>query len=235
MKEERIELAKRIHRHKTIFLFERKMKLLGLSNSIGVYTFLNIRLFISIILFLFVLIFYDFGVFLAPIITFLFYNGFSYVVFDGPIIKRKRKLEKEAMFFFEILTLSLESGKNLIQAIEVTTENVDSEISREFQKSLHEVKYGKSFYDAFTDLRKRMPSDTIENIILNIIEANDSGVNIISTLSQQVDYIRNKRIMDMKAIINKIPIKISVVSVILFIPLIMLLVLAPAIIQYLFG
>ena len=89
MKEERIELAKRIHRHKTIFLFERKMKLLGLSNSIGVYTFLNIRLFISIILFLFVLIFYDFGVFLAPIITFLFYNGFSYVVFDGPIIKRK--------------------------------------------------------------------------------------------------------------------------------------------------
>ena len=87
--------------------------------------------------------------------------------------------------------------------------------------------------DALQELKFRIPSDTINNIILNIKEANIFGNNIIETMFSQIDYIREKRILEQKALISKMPVKISIVSVIFFIPLLMLVLLAPMLINML--
>ena len=129
-------------------------------------------------------------------------------------------------------SLSLESGKNLIQALEVSVNNVEGDLSLEFKRTLQEIEYGKSFNDAFQSLKKRIPSDNIQNIILNITDSYTSGGNINNTLKRQIKFIRDKRIMDIKAKINQMPIKISVVSVFVFIPLILLMILAPVILEY---
>lgn len=228
-------LARRIYRFQTISKYTKKTKLLGYKDLKVVFSFLNARLLISLLLFGYFFVTADLNYIVAPVITVLFYYGFSYYMFDYRIQKRAKDLEKEAIYFFEVLTLSLESGKSLVQGLKLTVSNVDSELSKEFASTIREMDYGKSFHDAFTDLRMRMPSDIIQNVILNITEAYSSGSNITSTLRKQVDYIQNKRVMDIKAVINKIPIKISVVSVFLFIPLILLLILAPVILEYFVG
>ena len=56
---------------------------------------------------------------------------------------------------------------------------------------------------------------------------------IIDTMQTQVDYLREKRIMEVKSAISKIPTKISVISVFFFIPLILLIILGPVLINYL--
>ena len=127
------------------------------------------------------------------------------------------------------------SGKNIIQAFEITTDNIDNELSLEFKNALKEMSFGKSFYDTFMDLSKNMPSDIIQNIILNIIEVYKTGGNITETLNRQLAFIRNKRITDIKSKINQIPIKVSIASVLLFIPLILLMILSPVILKYLAG
>jgi pilus assembly protein TadC len=48
----------------------------------------------------------------------------------------------------------------------------------------------------------------------------------------QLDFLRDKQIMEAKAKISKIPTKISILSVVFFVPLILILVLAPVIIEY---
>lgn len=227
-------LARKIYLHKTISKYTKKARLLGYKDLKVVFSFLNARLLISLLLFVYFFITVDLNYVVAPIVTILFYVCFSYFVFDYRIDKRAKSLEKDAIYFFEVLTLTLESGKNLVQGLKLTIDNVDGELSKEFANTIREIDYGKSFHDAFTDLRMRMPSDIIQNVILNITEAYSSGGNITSTLRKQVDYIQNKRVMDIKAVINKIPIKISVVSVFLFIPLVLLLILAPVILEY-FG
>lgn len=148
--------------------------------------------------------------------------------------KRSDKLNNEAMYFFEVLTLSLETGRNLKTALEITSSNIDSELSDEFKRMLEEVKYGKGLSEALDDLKLRIPSETINNIILNISQSNIFGNSIIETMYNQIDYIRDKQIMLTKARINKIPLKVSVISVIFFIPLLLLLILSPVIIDY-FG
>ena len=81
-------------------------------------------------------------------------------------------------------------------------------------------------------MQKRIPSENINNIIMNIMQTNYFGNSIISTMNNQVDYLREKQILDIRGQINKIPNKVSIVSVLFIVPLILLLVLGPYIVSF---
>jgi len=81
-------------------------------------------------------------------------------------------------------------------------------------------------------MKKRIPSETINNTILNITQSNIFGNSIIDSLYNQIDFLREKQILDVKAEIAKLPTKISAISVVFFIPIILLIVLAPVVIEY---
>ena len=222
----------KIHSQATIDKYQKKIDLLGYKNSYDAVKFLNIRLLSSILIFFVLIYFLRLGYIIAPIVTLVYFVFLPKVYIDKKVEARSNKLDDEAMYFFEVLTLSLETGRNLKTALELTARNVDSDLSDEFKKALDEVKYGKGLNEALEDLKLRIPSDTINNIILNISQSNIFGNSIIETMYNQIDYIRDKRIMRTKAIINKIPLKVSVISVIFFIPLILLLILSPVIIDF---
>ena len=103
--------------------------------------------------------------------------------------------------------------------------NVNSELSNEFKKALFEVKFGKSLIEALEDMKKRIPSETINNIILNITQTDLFGNSILDTMYNQIDFLREKQVLEIKGQINKIPNKISIISVLFIIPLISLIIL----------
>ena len=82
-------------------------------------------------------------------------------------------------------------------------------------------------------MKKRIPSVTINNIILNMTQTSIFGNSIIDTLYNQVEFLRDKQSLDIKSEINKIPNKISIVSVIFMVPLILILILGPFLLTYL--
>ena len=225
------DLSSKFYGVKTIEGINKKVTLLGVNSKIDTIKLLNIRLISSVFLFFVLLYFVDFGYLIAPIVTIIYYVSFMSLVLDPMIKKRSKVIERDAMYFFEILALSLEAGKNIKMSLEVTTSSIDSELSDEFKRVLKDISYGKNLNDALNDLKLRIPSDAVNNVILNIREANVFGNNIVDTIYGQIDYIKDKRVMDAKAHISKIPVKISIVSVIFFIPLLLLLLLGPMIIE----
>lgn len=226
------EISKSLYSNYSLNDIKNRMKLLGKEDEKEVLKFLNIRLFTSIIIFFMILYFLNWGYILSPIIVVLYYIFLPNMVIDSKIKKRKAKLEHEAMYFFEVLSLSLESGNNLYNAIKVTSEIIDSEISDEFKKMIIDMEYSKGFDEAINDMKSRIPSDTINNILLNIRESNMFGNNILGTLKNQINYLRETKILETRAYISKIPLKISVISVVFFIPLLLLLILGPVLINY---
>lgn len=234
MKKKKYNVVHKIYSKETIDKYQKKINLLGYKNSYDASIFLNIRLISSILIFFMLLYVLKLGYIIAPVVTFLYFILLPRFAIDMKLDKRSDKLNNEAMYFFEVLTLSLETGRNLKTALEITSSNIDSELSDEFKRMLEEVKYGKGLSEALDDLKLRIPSETINNIILNISQSNIFGNSIIETMYNQIDYIRDKQIMLTKARINKIPLKVSVISVIFFIPLLLLLILSPVIIDY-FG
>ena len=212
---------------------EKRMILLGYNDKDKTLNFLNFRLLTSIAIFFVILYFVEWGYIIAPIVVFLYYFSLPKILLDRRIERRRRKLENDAMYFFEVLALSIESGNNLYNAILVTSKNIDSELSLEFRKMMEEVDLGKSFMEALDSLKVRISSDIINNILLNIKESSMFGNSILGTLNNQIDYLRETKLLEMRAYISKIPLKISVISVLFFIPLLLLLILGPVLIDYL--
>ena len=222
-------IIKKIYRTKDIENIQNKINMLGSNRKykFDAVSFLNLRMITTILLGLILILFSNIQYFIIPFIIIIYYNLFYYVLITNEINKRIKKLDKEALTFFEILTLTLESGRNLENSLEITCYNIDSELSSEFKKSLLEMRFGKSLMESLEDLKKRIPSETINNIILNITQTNVFGNSIVETMNNQVDYLREKQIMEVKSQINKIPNKVSIISVIFIIPLILLIILGP--------
>lgn len=225
-------LSRRIYNQKSIDKMDKKIKKLGIYNKIDTISFMNLRLFSSIVVFFLTLYISDLGYIVAPIMTILYYYLLEKIVIDEKIKQRCSKLEQEASNFFEVLTLSLETGRNLEEAINVTVKNIDSELSDEFKNAIREVRYGKSLTESLSDMQKNIPSDTINNIILTLTQADLFGNSIIVTMYNQIEYLREKKKMEVKAAISKVPIKISVISVLFFVPLVLLIILAPVLLNY---
>ena len=225
--------ARKIYNQNSLDKIQAKLDMLGDNAKFDALTFVNLRFITTGVLFLMILYNNDLGYIFAPFISYMFYLLFYYVLIDMPLVKRTKKLDREALYFFEILTLTLESGRNLERSLAVTIDNVNSELSEEFARTLGEMRYGKSLIEAFTDMKKRIPSETVNNIILNITQTSIFGSNILDTLYSQVDFLRDKQSLEIKGQINKIPNKISIISVVFIIPLILILILGPFLLTYL--
>ena len=223
----------RIYREKDIKKIDAKINQFGVSKKFTTEYFMNFRLFTSMIVFVVLFIFADFGALIAPVATVLWYILVGYFMIDKPLKKRERKLDNEAYYYFELLTLALESGRNLENAIKMACKYIDSEISSEFKETIKQVNFGKSLTESLSVMSARIPSLTINNIILNMEQSNLFGNSIIETMYNQLDFLKDKQIMDIKAQINKIPNKISIFSVLFFIPLILLIILGPVLIDFL--
>lgn len=227
------DFINRVYSKNYINKMEEKVKLLGVMNKLNYQDLIIGRLLSSFIIFMLILYINRYGYILAPITTVIYYFAFNYFVLDKKIKKRTIRLENEAMHFFEVLTLSLETGRNLVEAIDVTTTNVNGILSDEFKEAIREVAFGKSLNEALKDMQERIPAETVNNIILSLTQANLYGNSIIESLYDQIDYLREKRKLEVKGRISKVPILISVLSVLFFVPLMFLILLGPVLLNYL--
>lgn len=227
------DFINRLYSKKYVKRISDKVRLLGISNKLDYRDLIIGRLLSSVLIFIFILYTNKYGYIMAPLVTIIYYLLFNKFVIDDKIKRRTVVLENEAMHFFEVLTLSLETGRNLTSAIEVTTRNVNGILSNEFKEALREISFGKSLNEALRDMQDRIPSVTINNIVLSLTQANLYGNSIIENLYQQVDYLREKRKLEVKGRISKVPILISVISVLFFVPLLLFIILGPILLEYL--
>ena len=225
------ELIKKIYPKKTIERYIKLNRYLGSKDNSIVINFLLIRLFFSIIIFFLSFIFIH-SLLIAILATLGFNILYIYISFYKKLNKLNKKEEKEASLFFEILLLSLKSGKNLNEAFKITTKNIDNNLSKKFSNAIDNTKYGESLIESLNSLKEEIYSPDIKNIIDSIIESYTTGKDMINSIEKSLELLNEKRISNIKAYINKLPVKISVISVFLLIPLMLLLILSPVILEY---
>ena len=110
----------RLYTKKSVEQVNKKVLLLGDNFKMSISKYMTLRLLFCIFTFFMTVYLFDFGYIIAPVVFFAAYYLFTYLTLDREIKKRGRKLDREALEFFEILTLTLESGRNLEHALEIT-------------------------------------------------------------------------------------------------------------------
>ncbi len=227
------EIVKRIYRKKTIAKYKQKDIYLGNNEDVFV-KFLFFKIFTSILVFVTCFILLNRHISISLLVTILFNYICTYFKYDIKLKQKEKLLEKDANLFFEVLLITLKSGKNLNGALELTVKNVNNALSNEFKSVIKETKYGKTLHEALISFKDKISSYEIKDIITDLTESYISGRDMIPSLEKDIALLNNKRLYSIKEYINKLPIKISVISVFLLIPLMLLLILSPVILEY-FG
>ncbi len=190
---------------------QKKLDLLGY--RINAKTVIMFKFISSIILFFLLLFVSKVGYVLAPIITIIYYFLVEYLFIDLAIYKRGIRLEEEALEFFNVFALSLKGGRNVKKAIQISTDIVDSELSLEFRKVLRDLKVGKSLEEALMLLESRIPSDRINNILINIREANRFGNDISDSIEKQLSLINEKNEKNIIKRYKVVPLYLTIISI----------------------
>lgn len=145
--------------------------------------------------------------------------------------RRQVDMAKELPDVLDLLTVSVESGLGFDAALQKVVKKTKGPISGEFNKTLQEIKMGKTRRDALRDLGDRTGVEDLNTFIGAIIQADQLGVsigNVLRIQSKQMRQIRKQRIEE-KAM--KAPIKMLLPMVFFIFPTLFLVLLGPAAIQ----
>lgn len=132
----------------------------------------------------------------------------------------------------DLLTLSVEAGKDFLTAMRdiLAKRKLDS-LGEELKRTLHEIQLGKTRATALKDLVRRVQQPELTSVINAIIQADEMGVSIGQLLRIQGDQLRNKRFARAEKLANEAPVKIIFPVVLFIFPPVVVLLMAPIILQ----
>ncbi len=152
---------------------------------------------ISILMSLIIII----GIFTAPniIISLLLSIFLVFVLFIFINMRKKREnLKKEVQLEQFLLDFkgNLYGNQNILNSLEQTVSETEYPLRKDFELVVNDTKRGLLLDEALRNMVKRNSSCLIEIVLSGLIVANDKGADIISFLTDQIEYIREKRAID---------------------------------------
>jgi tight adherence protein C len=147
--------------------------------------------------------------------------------------KRKKNILKALPDAIDLLSISVEAGLGFDQALQRVAVKWDNELSWEFQRTLSEMRVGKSRREALKELAARTGVDDLSTFVTSIIQADQLGVSITQVLRIQAAQLRQRRRQRAEEQAHKAPIKMLFPMVFLIFPAIYVIILGPAVPQVL--
>lgn len=143
------------------------------------------------------------------------------------------QLEKTFPDILDLLTVSVGAGLGFDGALAKVVEKSNGPVSEEFKRVLQEIKMGKSRRDAMRDFGDRSGVADIKTFTGAIVQADQLGINISSTLKYQAEQMRRKRRQRVEEQAMKAPVKMLIPLIVFIFPTIFIVLLGPALIQIL--
>jgi tight adherence protein C len=144
------------------------------------------------------------------------------------IRRRQHEIIKTLPDALDLLTISVEAGLPFDGAMQRVAEKWDNEISRAFQRMLHEMRIGKSRREALRDMANRIEVPDVTSFVAALIQADQLGISIAKVLRIQSEQMRIKRRQRAEEKAQQAPIKMLIPMTFLIFPTILIIILGPA-------
>jgi tight adherence protein C len=148
---------------------------------------------------------------------------------SSQINRRQHKLVLQLPDTLDLLTICVEAGLGLDQAIQRVVQKSGNELSQEFGRYLHETRLGKSRREAFESMAYRMEVPDVTTFVAAVVQATDLGVSMSRILHVQADQMRIRRRQRAEQEAHRAPIKMVFPLVFLVFPSILIVLLGPSI------
>ena len=144
------------------------------------------------------------------------------------IRKRHLSIMKALPNMLDLLTLSVEAGKDFLTALrDIIDYRPKDPLGEEFLRTLQEIQLGKSRTSALQDMAKRVHHPDLSSVLSSIVQADELGVSIAQILKVQGDQLRSKRFSRAETLANQAPVKILFPVVFFIFPAVFIILLGP--------
>ncbi len=156
-----------------------------------------------------------------------------YSILQRRIRIRRRTIERELPDFLDMLTFTVEAGLGLVPAIRRVTAGLSGTLSQELELVLLQIDLGFSHREALQGLANRIPTSDIAGFVESILLAERLGTSLSRALCVQSNLLRTRRQQRAEVQAQTAPIRIIPALVFFFLPSLLLIYLAPPIINFL--
>lgn len=148
------------------------------------------------------------------------------------IAKRHLAIQKALPNVLDLLTLSVEAGKDFLTSLrDILARRKRDALGEELERTFREIQLGKKRVDALKDLVKRVQQPDLSSVINAIIQADELGVSIAQLLKIQGDQLRIKRFQRAEKMANEAPVKMLFPVALFIFPSVLLIMGAPLAMQ----
>jgi tight adherence protein C len=148
------------------------------------------------------------------------------------IKKRNQLALRELPDVLDLLTVSLEAGLGFDSALSKVVSKKDGILPSEFHRCLEEIRLGKTRREALSGIRERLIIDEVKTLISSILQAEKLGIGMVQVLRVQSNEVRDRRKQRAEEEAMKAPIKMLFPLVLFIFPSIFIVLLGPAVIQF---
>lgn len=142
-----------------------------------------------------------------------------------------RELPKAA----ELLTLGAESGLGLLEAARLAAPLLDGPVGRALREALAEIDAGRETVSALRGVASRVGGAAASLFAASVAQGLELGTPIARVLRAQADALRTKRRQALEARIAGLSLKLTLVTVLLFVPALFVLSVLPNLMAFLRG
>ncbi|SIN79877.1 type II secretion system F family protein [Halodesulfovibrio marinisediminis] len=150
------------------------------------------------------------------------------------INKRKQEISWELPEVLDLLVVCIEAGMGLEQGIARVSDEIATScpiLHSEFRQMSLELLAGKGRTEALRRLAVRADCDDLNSLIAMLVQAETFGTSISQTLRIYSDSLRTKRMQRAEEVAGKLPVKLLIPLILFIFPMLMLILMGPAVIR----
>ena len=149
---------------------------------------------------------------------------------------RLTRLKRRLPFFLDLLTLLMEAGSSLLQALdEAVHEFRGQPVSQEFGRVLGDIRLGRTRTESLLAMRDRLQDGEVGGVIGSIIQGENLGTPLAQVFRMQADVLRVKRSQRAETVAGEAGVQMLLPAVLVMAATV-IVILGPFILNYLnFG
>jgi tight adherence protein C len=142
--------------------------------------------------------------------------------------RRSQRVDADLPHFVDQLAIAVEAGMSFDAALSYLLEASEGPLAEEMRRVLTELRVGESRRAAMRSLADRVGSDSVTAFANAVIASDQLGAPLGGILHSQAADLRHRRQMHAEERAQKAPVKMLLPMAIFFLPVIFVIILAPA-------
>ncbi|MCJ8329859.1 MAG: type II secretion system F family protein, partial [Lentisphaeria bacterium] len=152
----------------------------------------------------------------------------------GVIKLRHKSIQRELPNVLDLLTLSVEAGRDFLSALkEILANREPDPLGEELERVFREIQLGKQRRQALNSMSQRVQQADLSTVVDTLTQADELGVSIGHILRILGEQMRQKRFAYAEKLANESPVKLLFPLFIFIFPAVIIVMLGPVLLKYL--